>query len=116
MTEISIKQIDEITQFWVFYSKPSGEPGNIQLSACANNFSIHRGGDGHCVGLRYEKDGYGYYELFTAGHTRIKFPLKPTGLQSLLGAKKAARKLRQQYASFEAALNKNGWRTIEESN
>ena len=33
MTDISIKQIDEITQFWVFYAKPSGEPGNIQLSA-----------------------------------------------------------------------------------
>ena len=116
MTEISIKQIDEITQFWVFYTKPSGEPGNIQLSACANNFSIHRGGDAGCVGLRYEKDGCGYYELFTAGHIRIKFPLKPTGLQNLLGAKTAARKLRQQYESFEAALNKNGWRTIEESN
>ena len=116
MNEIFLKQIDEVTPFWLFYSKESGEPGNIQLSACANHFSIHRGGDGNCVGLRYERDGCGYYELFTAGHTRIKFPLKPTGFQNLLGAKKAAQKLRQQYASFEAALNKNGWRTIEESN
>ena len=44
MHDISIKQIDEITRFWVFYVKEDGEPGNIQLSACANNFAIHRGG------------------------------------------------------------------------
>ena len=43
MNEIFLKQIDEVTPFWLFYSKDSGEPGNIQLSACANNFSIHRG-------------------------------------------------------------------------
>ena len=43
MTDISMKQIKEITQFWVFYEKETGEPGNIQLSACANNFSVHRG-------------------------------------------------------------------------
>jgi hypothetical protein len=116
MTDISIKQIQEVGEYWIVYKSAEGKTRHIQLSACANNFSIHRGGDGSCVGLRYEKDGYGYYELFTAGHTRIKFPLKPTGLQNLLGAKNAARKLRQQYESFEAALNKNGWRTIEESN
>ena len=112
MNEIFLKQIDEVTPFWVFYSKDSGEPGNIQLSACANNFSIHRGGDANCVGLRYEKDGYGYYELFNVGHTRIQFSLKP----GLLGGKKAAQKLRQQYEAFEARLNSFGWNTIEESN
>ena len=116
MTDISMKQIKEITQFWVFYDKGNGKQGNIQLSACANNFSIHRGGDPECVGLRYEKDGYGYYELFNVGHTRIKFPLKPNGLQNLLGGKKAAAKLRQQYDAFEATLNSFGWKTIEESN
>ena len=45
MTEISIKQIKEIGQFWVVYTKPEGDPGHIQLSACANNFRIHRGCD-----------------------------------------------------------------------
>ena len=81
MTEINIKQIDEITPFWLFYSKENGEPGNIQLSACANNFSVHRGyvsGDElQCVGLRYEKDGFGCYELFNVGHTSaaVKPPL-----------------------------------------
>ena len=120
MTDISIKQIDEITPFWVFYVKEDGEPGNIQLSACANNFAIHRGsgsGDGcRCVGLRYEKDGFGYYELFNVGHTRIKCPLKPNALRNLLGGRKAAEKLRQQYEALEARLNQFGWKTAEESN
>lgn len=118
MTEISIKQIDEVTPFWVFYSKESGEPGNIQLSACANNFSIHRGyvsDDGlQCVGLRYEKDGFGCYELFNVGHTLIKCPLTPNPLQKLLGGKKAGEKLRKQYEEFEQKLNARGWKTIEE--
>ena len=110
MTEISIKQIDEVTPFWVFYSKESGEPGNIQLSACANNFAIVRGdrsGDGlKCVGLRYEKDGFGCYELFNVGHTLIKCPLKP----KLFGS---AAKLREKYENIEKQLNGFGWKTIE---
>ena len=118
MTEISIKQIDEITPFWVFYSKETGEPGNIQLSACANNFAIHRGyvsEDGlQCVGLRYEKDGFGCYELFNVGHTLIKCPLKPNALRKLLGGSQAEAKLRQQYEDFEAKLNSRGWKTIAE--
>lgn len=120
MTEISIKQINEVTPFWVFYSKETGEPGNIQLSACANNFTVHRGyvsGDElKCVGLRYEKDGFGFYELFNVGHTRVKCPLKPNPIQKLLGGKRAAEKLRQQYEAFEAQLNSRGWKTIEETN
>ena len=115
MTDISMKQIKEITQFWVFYEKETGEPGNIQLSACANNFAAHRGyvsEDGlQCVGLRYEKDGFGYYELFNVGHTRIKCPLKPNVFQKLLGT---AGKLREQYEAFEARLNSMGWKTISE--
>ena len=118
MTEISIKQIDEVTPFWVFYSKESGEPGNIQLSACANNFSIHRSyvsDDGlQCVGLRYEKDGFGCYELFNVGHTLIKCPLTPNPLQKLLGGKKAGEKLRRAYEEFEQKLNSRGWKTIRE--
>ena len=118
MTEISIKQIDEVTPFWVFYTKESGEPGNIQLSACANNFSVHRGyvsDDGlQCVGLRYEKDGFGCYELFNVGHTLIKCPLTPGFVQKLLGGKNAGEKLRKQYEEFEQKLNARGWKTIEE--
>ena len=120
MTEISIKQIKEISEFWVVYTKDTGETGHIQLSACANNFAIHRSytsEDGlKCVGLRYEKDGFGCYELFNAGHTLIKCPLKPGFLQKLLGGKKAAEKLRRQYEEFEQRLNSRGWKTIEQSN
>ncbi len=118
MNEIFLKQIDEVTPFWVFYSKDSGEPGNIQLSACANNFSIHRGyvseDSLQCVGTRYEKDGFGCYELFNVGHTLIKFPLTPNFVQKLLGGKNAADKLRQQYGEFERQLSGYGWKTIAE--
>ena len=114
MNEIFIKQIDEITPYWVFYSKDSGEPGNIQLSACANNFSIHRGGEPGIIGLHYEKDGFGCYELFNVGHTLIKFPLTPNFVQKLLGGKNAADKLRQLYGEFEQQLNGYGWKTIAE--
>ena len=119
MNEIFLKQIDEVTPFWLFYSKDSGEPGNIQLSACANNFSIHRGyvsEDGlQCVGVRYEKDGFGCYELYNVGHTLIKCPLKPNPIQKLLGGKKAEEKLRAAYESFEEQLNSRGWKTIPEA-
>ena len=111
MTEISIKQIREISEFWVVYSKPEGAPGHIQLSACANNFALVRGdssGDElKCVGLRYEKDGFGCYELFNVGHTLIKCPLKPR----LFGS---AAKLREKYESIEKQLNRFGWKTVEE--
>ena len=118
MTEIFIKQIDEITQFWLIYSKESGEPGHIQLSSCANNFSVHRGyvsDDGlQCVGLRYEKDGFGCYELFNVGHTLIKCPLKPSPVQKLLGGGRAEQKLREQFEDIERKLNSRGWKTIAE--
>ena len=119
MNEIFLKQIDEVTPFWLFYSKDSGEPGNIQLSACANNFSIHRvytSEDGlQCVGTRYEKDGFGCYELYNVGHTLIKCPLKPNPIQKLLGGKKAEEKLRAAYEAFEQQLNSRGWKTIPEA-
>ena len=118
MLDISIKQIKEISPFWVFYVKEDGEPGSIQLSACANNFTLQRGSGSEaglqCVGLRYENDGFGCYELFNVGHTLIKCPLKPNPIQKLLGGKKAEEKLREQYESFESQLNSRGWKTITE--
>ena len=106
MTEISIKQIKEIGEFWVVYAKDDGSNGHIQLSACANNFSILRGGAENCVGLRYEKDGFGFYELFNVGHTLIKCPLKPR----LFGS---AAKLREKYEAIEKRLNEFGWKTLQ---
>ena len=105
MTEISIKKIREISEFWLVYDKDEGV-GHIQLSACANNFSIHHGGDPKCVGLRYEKDGFGCYELFNVGHTLIRCPLKP----KLFGS---AAKLREKYEAIEKQLNRFGWKTVE---
>ena len=118
MTEISIKKIREISEFWLVYDKDEGV-GHIQLSACANNFAIHRSytsEDGlKCVGLRYEKDGFGCYELYNVGHTLIKCPLKPNPVQKLLGGKKAEEKLRAAYEAFEQQLNSRGWKTIPEA-
>ena len=105
MTEITIKKIREISEFWLVYDKDEGV-GHIQLSACANNFSIHHGGDPKCVGLRYEKDGFGCYELFNVGHTLIKCPLKP----KLFGS---AAKLREKYEGIEKRLNEFGWKTLQ---
>ena len=111
MTEISIKRIKEISRFWVVYARDDGSDGHIQLSACANNYAILRGGsaeDGlQCVGLRYEKDGFGCYELFNVGHTLIQCPLKPKLFCS-------AAKLREKYEAIEKQLNQFGWKTVEE--
>ena len=110
MNEISLRQLKEISRFWLVYKKESGEPGHIQLSACANNFSIHRGyvseDSLQCVGTRYEKDGFGCYELFNVGHTLIKCPLKP----KLFGS---AAKLREKYEGIEKRLNEFGWKTLQ---
>ena len=116
MTEISYKQWRRLDQYWFVYEKDDGSEAHIQLSACANNFSIHHGGEENCIGLRYEKDGFGYYELFNVGHTRSKFPLHGKGLRKLLRGKKYDDALRTQYASIETAFNNVGWKTIEKSN
>lgn len=113
MTEITYKQWRRLDQYWFVYEKDDGAEAHIQLSACANNFSIQHGGDGKCIGLRYEQDGFGYYELFNVGHTRIKFPLQGKGLRKLLKGKKYDDALRAQYESIETAFNNVGWNTIE---
>ena len=106
MTELTCKQIRRIDEYWLVYAKDDGSEGHIQLSACANNFSILRGGETNCVGLRYEKDGFGCYELFNVGHTLIKCPLKP----KLFGS---AAKLREKYEGIEKRLNEFGWKTLQ---
>ena len=122
MTEISIDQIQEIGQYWVVYLKRSGENAHIQLSACANNFAVHRGYESEdglkCVGLRYEKDGCDCYELFNVGHTLVKCPRKPGPGQTfaaLLRGKKPAEFQREKYEAVEQQLNEFGWKTIVEN-
>ena len=107
MTELTCKQVRRIDEYWLVYAKDDGSEGHIQLSACANNFFIHRGGEPGTIGLHYEKDGFGCYELFNVGHTLIKCPLKPR----LFGS---AAKLREKYESIEKRLNEFGWKTVEE--
>ena len=118
MTEISIRKIREINQFWLVYARDEGD-GHIQLSACANNFRIHHGcddGDGlQCVGLRYEKDGFGCYELFNVGHLVLCTPLRPGILQQLayrLQGKDPEEAHRKTLEAFEDALKVGGWMTL----
>ncbi len=122
MNEISIDQIQEIGEYWIVYLKESGEPAHIQLSACANNFSIHRGGESgdglKSVGVRYEKDGCDCYELFNVGHTLVKCPRKPglgQTVAALLKGKKAEALQREKYDAVERQLNQFGWKTIVEN-
>jgi hypothetical protein len=121
MNEINIKQIDEIGPFWLVYAKENGEPAHIQLSACANNFSVLKNYESDdalkCVGLRYEQEGFGCYELFNVGHTRIKCPLRPNPfhlLKAVVKGKKAADLLREEYLAVEQQLNAQGWKTVEQ--
>ena len=116
MNEISYARIRRIEPYWLVYAKDDGSEAHIQLSACANNFAIHHGGEPGCIGLRYEKDGFGCYELFNVGHTLIKFPLVGKGLRKLLKGKKYDDALRSQYESIETVFNGHGWHTVLESN
>ena len=119
MTEISIDQIQEIGQYWLVYLTREGEEKHIQLSACANNFSIHHGGESNCVGLRHEDANGGSYELYNVGHTKVLCPWKP-GLGGIIAAvlkgKKPEEVQREKFRDFEAKLNSFGWKTIEDSN
>ena len=115
MTELTCKQVRRIDEYWLVYTKDDGSEGHIQLSACANNFAIHRGGEPGTIGLRYEKDGFGCYELFNVGHTVIQFPLQGKGLWKLLKGKKYDDALRTQYESMEKAFNNVGWKTLEKT-
>ena len=121
MTEISIDQVQSISQYWLVYLSQEGHEKHIQLSACANNYSIHHGGasaDGlSCVGLRRESDKGGSYELFNVGHTKVLCPWRP-GIGGTIGAllkgKKPADVQRAKFEDFERQLNSFGWKTIEE--
>lgn len=119
MKEISSNKINNIDAYWIHYTKEDREEGHIQLSACANNYALLHGaseGELKCVGLRYEADGFGCYELFNVGHTLIKCPLKPGVGQSLLAVfrgKNAAELQREEYLAIERTLNEHGWMTRE---
>lgn len=120
MNELNRSRITEINDYWLVYRKDSGEPGHMYLGACASRFGRqeqYESGDGlRCVGKRYEKDGFGCYELYSLEHTLIKCPLRPNVFQAaaaLLRGKKPAEAQREAYLDFEAQLNAHGYKTIE---
>ncbi len=116
MKEISINKIFEINEYWLVYRQDSGEPGHIQLSACANTYHAHHGGEGKTLGLHYEEDGCGWYELFTAGHLRIKCPLRANFGQAVVATfrgKKPKDAMREEYEAIEQQFQSFGWNTVE---
>ena len=68
------------------------------------------------VGWRYEQKGMLCYELFNVGHTVVCASLKPSLVQTLgyvLSGKKPEEAHKGFLASFEEALNRGGWKTVE---
>lgn len=105
---------------WLVYINDSGEKKHVYLSGCAESFERKTGFVSHdglrAVGWRYEEKGLLCYELFNVGHTVICAPVKPSLVQSLgymLSGKKTEEAHNAFLASFEEALNRGGWKTVE---
>ena len=109
-------------KYWLRYVNESGVTKQVNLSACANSFSLATGsaydtGDGlRSVGWRYEADGCLCYELFCVGPLQLYLPLQP-GLMDrvryLLQGKHPQEGYREKLEAFEQALNRGGWKTVE---
>ena len=108
--------------YWLRYRNEDGVIKHVDLSSCANNFRLVVGesaseDDGlSCVGWRYEENECLCYELFCVGHLVLYTPLKPCLLDlicGLLSGKDADVLRREKAHSFEKALNKSGWKTVE---
>ncbi len=116
MKEITSSKIFEISEYWLTYRQDSGEPGHIQLSACANTYQARHGGDGKTLGVRYVENNCGFYELFTAGHFLIKCPLRANFGQAVVASfrgKKPADAMREEFEAIEAQFVRFGWHTVE---
>lgn len=120
MNEIKNSAVFEISDYWLVYRRDNGEPGHIELGACANSFARqehYESTDGlRCVGKRYEKDGCRCYELYNIGHTLVKFAPRPNFGESVVAmfrGKKPSDAQREAYEQFEADLNAHGWKTVE---
>lgn len=104
---------------WLVYMNDYGEKKYIDLAGCACSFALVSGyvsEDGlRAVGWRYREQGQLCYELFNIGHTVFYAPLAPSFLQSLgylLSGKSPKDGHKAFLASFEEALNQNGWKTV----
>lgn len=105
---------------WLVYVNEAGEKKHVDLSGCAGSFERNTGyvsQDGlRAVGWRYEEQGQVCYELFNVGHTVLYVPKKPGLVQTLgymLSGKKPEEAHGEFLASFEAALNRGGWKIVE---
>ena len=120
MKQIRISDIEQINKYWLVARDDEGNPKHIDLSACANSYARRHGSAGEgempCIGVRYTRDGVGYYELYDIGHTRLFMKLTPNWFGSLfarLQGKDPAESTRRAYEAIEAQLNENGYRTVE---
>ena len=107
-------------KYWLVYVNENGDRKHIDLSGCASSFARNTGyvsEDGlRAVGWRYEEQGQVCYELFNVGHTVVFAPRKPGLVQTLgymLSGKKPEEAQEALIASFEEALNRGGWKTVE---
>lgn len=109
-------------RYWLRYTDDAGVVKQVSLTACANSFKLATNnaydiGDGlQGVGWRYEEGGSLCYELFCVGHLQLSIPLQPSlmdRLVYLLQGKRADEAYRHKLEAFELALNKGGWKTVE---
>lgn len=119
MKEIKLSDVLEINPYWLIYRNENREKAYLDLSASANSFSramqLPEEDGLRCVGLRYEENGTGCYELFNIGHTKVVCPLKPgffAALAGKLGGKDPEKLLREAFEAFEQRLNAAGWKTV----
>ena len=120
MIKLPISKTTLPDKYWLFYTNDSGEEKYADLTGCAGNFARVTGyvsTDGlQAVGWRYEEQGQLCYELFNVGHLVLFAPLKPSPFQILkylLSGKKPDAAHRDFLFSFETALNRGGWKTVE---
>ena len=120
MVTIPLSQRTLPDKHWLVYVNDNGEKKHVDLSGCAGSFARNTGyvsEDGlRAVGWRYEQKGMLCYELFNVGHTVVCASLKPSLVQTLgyvLSGKKPEEAHKGFLASFEEALNRGGWKTVE---
>ena len=120
MLRIPITKKNLPDKHWLVYVNENGVCKHVDLSGCAGSFERTTGYVSQdalrAVGWRYTEGGQLCHELFNVGHIILCAPMKPT-LVMLLGyllrGKKPEEAHREYLASFEAALNVGGWKTVE---
>jgi len=120
MVRIPMSKRNLPDKYWLVYTNDDGIKKHVDLSGCACSFEKITGytsSDGlRAVGWHYEENGQLCYELFNIGHTVLHAPIKPGLIQIigyLLSGTRPEQAHREFLASFEEALNRGGWKTVE---